>query len=265
MSKNDTTNVSRRGFLAGVGAVAAAAPLTAAGTAPSSAEPRHDPLLAEADHCDCRSCRRARRKRGSNPLLLAVLTAAAAADAALDRFLDEHCAGPLSACDVCADAAGCQVAVWRVTRDLEGDVVGRADFEPRHVAARRPNAALPAHAAALVAMYDLLDALLDLTAGHCGDGSCGVCIDSDNAVYHVRVGLELLGCQGAGGLAAHLAVEERELLSARRKVARQRTVEAAGAPFMPFSGREHRHAAEDAGAIRTGIAVLRGTARHRTS
>ncbi|HKI30296.1 MAG TPA: hypothetical protein VKA46_00290 [Gemmataceae bacterium] len=270
-----SANRNRRQFLAGLTGLAAL-PLAAAaiGAAPPAPRARPDPLAhsdaeARKDRCRCPNCYRERVEREDNVLLAHALIALYALDAALGRLTREHCLDGVGGCDVCNDADGLRHVLCYTTSALEGQIIVPDAWES-HDALRdegRARAAAaaggPAGLACVLALYDGLDALLDLTAGHCEDGDCYVCDDADGLVHHVRAGIDLIG----GGLRLMppmlRAVLERELRSAERKLARVAACEAEGGQQLPHSAWEQGGAEREAASCRQMLAGLRTLAALR--
>jgi hypothetical protein len=239
---------SRRGFLTGAAVALAAGGLTATGPVALAASPGSaSPVLENYQN------------REPELLLGDVLIAATAADSSLSFLIGAHCrAGLADGCPLCLDAVGCLNNVDHLIRAIEDEVCGEDDFISRYEAAKITitNAKLPPHEAALVSLYDLLDTLMDFTTEHCDSWECVDCRLCDGMVYHVRLGLDLLRCDGAGGPKTFPAVSPRRLEFARRKMVRAREMKAEGGYFMPFTGDEHRSPERDAEALRERIDLL---------
>ena len=222
-------SASRRSFLGSLALLPfAPAALPTTGPAPRAPAPvlrprvPHDPTRGP-DFCDCDQCCRERVTCEDHGLTCQAILALEAADASLDRLLDEHCEDGVAGCDLCGVADGLLWIVGFGMTALDGQVIEPAAFEPfdeRRKAARRAALApdVPAGLACVLALHDALDALLDLVDGHCPREDCHVCTDADVLIHHVRAGIDLIG----GGLTLGLPAFERELLTARRKVARAR-------------------------------------------
>ena len=217
---------SRRSFLGSLALLPfASAVLPTAPAAPAPVlRPRvpHNPAYGP-DFCDCDECCRERVTREDHGLTCRAILALDAADAALARLLYEHCEDGVSGCDLCGDAAGLQYVIGFGISGLYGQVIEPAAFKPlgeRRRAARAAALApdVPAGLACVLALHDVLDALLDLTDGHCLRENCYVCTDADGLIHHVQAGIDLIG----GGLTLGLPTFERQLLTFRRMVARSR-------------------------------------------
>jgi hypothetical protein len=263
MSKKNTT--TRRAFLKGAAALAGAAPLALVPAAAAAAtgvgksglydDPYarvHNPARAASHMCDCMSCYARDRDWSNHPLLLAALGAAQGALDALARVEDDG--GDLAAD---ADAAINVIQNWY--DDATSFLVGVGKVTHRPAPAPRAARSSP-QVAAVLSLYDLYDSLLDLVAFHGdGDATCYPCEHADKVVYHVRRGIDNLTPGGGpgGGPAALLVVEQRELLSAKRKVARARKAAAEGVEFRLHSGRCHADAEGDVAAIEESLARQR--------
>jgi hypothetical protein len=239
---------TRRSFLAAMAALPTA-PLVASA---HNAQMRHDPPRG-VDFCDCPACCRERVTREDHALTCLAIVALSALDLALCRLIDSR----EDFDDVAADADGLRSVVAFGEVALTGQVIEPDDFDMkgRRLAARRAVLDGPPHVAALLAMHDALDALLDMTEDHCPRWECLACQDADVTVHHVAAGIDLIG--GAFRRTADVVVR-RQLVTEERKLARLLAREAAGGGMMPHTGRAHAGAAEEAAHCRTLLAILSG-------
>ncbi len=184
-------------------------------------------------------------------LVRAALVAARGAEAALARLAGDPAHKNT---DVEYDAAGCRHGVECLLRALECDYDGH--LSPH--AGKRLNTSLPSLVAARIALFDLLDALLDMTAWHDEDEvTCPTCYECDRAVYVVRQGLHMLACGRGDGIGAYIVVGEREQLSLDRKAERGRMLDAAGRSLPFFAYYEHIDAAAAQARQRQFLAALK--------
>ena len=256
MNQNNPTRRDALKTAIGLGAAALA---TATPLALAAAVPQVQAAHPFDDMCDCRSCRAEDRRRGCHPLMVNVLLTAAAAKAALDRLISTHC--KVWECDLCLDASGCRYSVEDVIRFMEGDIGGWDGFDGRYKRASVPSAKLPAHPAALIALYDHLDALYDLTTWQTEKWASGARNDCDHVAYHVGIGVHNLHGERFDSIETFLLVEQRELAFAERKVERERQLEDRGGEFMPHTANAHLSAEDDVRFIRAGIdAITKGVA-----
>ncbi|HVS40142.1 MAG TPA: hypothetical protein VMS17_31580 [Gemmataceae bacterium] len=158
--------------------------------------------------------------------------------------LQECCCGDADAlCSICLDADGLSLPLGMAAGLLESELCG--DWSAIEKQKQQPSApadAATAREAALLALYDALDALLDLSAFHFPEEEESVGVVADQAVYAVRLGLDLIGAAAAWTPARI----ERHRLSAVRKIERRRHVDAEGGGcWLPHAESEHRGAEED--------------------
>ncbi|HKI36889.1 MAG TPA: hypothetical protein VKA46_33865 [Gemmataceae bacterium] len=267
MSKSTT----RRGFLAAGLAGLAAGPAVAAGVStpaavaiPSQDGIHHNLEFAEYDCCACPDCRHERAVWGSHPLVIDVLVALQAARVALERLKATRATTDLRLAnddDLFLDADAAAQVIGRFYGWLEGEVCHTDEINARLALAGVHDTALPAYSGAQVSLYGCLDALLDLTTGH-GDSAdeCYICNDADVLVYFVRNALSMIGCsnQGDADDSAKLAVEERALLTAQRKMARLQRCVAEGGSMLPHTAHEHVGAEDGLLWAEQDVAVMRG-------
>jgi hypothetical protein len=265
---NEKSTTTRRGFL---GALAGAAPLAlvpaAAAPAARAASPAHEPVVirhnpqAAPGDCYCAACGAARddaREAVANhPLVLDAFVAVTGAIAALERLDREHCTDAY--CDACLDADAFAYTFVSLFGTLDSETIHTDDFCARVRRAESPDTSLAPLPGAVVALYDLLDALYDLTAGHPAGGWCWPCEMADRGAYLAESAV----CMLEGELLAEadddgwLAVRERELLSDRRKVERARVAEAAGVELPRHTARHHAVTEDDIASLEESIARSR--------
>ena len=176
-------------------------------------------------------------------LICQAIVALDALEAALERLIDEHCDEGVAGCDVCADADGLRYVLGHGISALAGEVLppdGWDALDDRCEEARAGCADVPPGLAVVLALFDGLDALLDLAYGHCPSQDCLVCTDADGLIHHVRAVIERI----TGGLPCSVAAVERalqrELVTEERKVTRP----AAGGAPRPHAARERQGAPE---------------------
>jgi hypothetical protein len=210
------TKMSRRGVL---GALAAAVPLAVAAPAALAASPPADGKQANGHRpeCGCRRCDQKWYVDGRNPYLVTAVIVLAGAEAALERLADDEGSG-----QVYLDATGALWAVEYQLADLDGVAVLSDPQKVRRKDTCKPHASLGVVPAAVVALYDALDALYDLGAFHCkGDDTCYLCGRSDDALSWLRMSLDVIEDSGGEGqpidCRADLILARRELLSVQRK------------------------------------------------
>ena len=229
--------MNRRGFI--VNALTTIAPLTI-----PKALPLRDPAAPARPPRPLPPC--PPNHPAHAPAVLALQEALDALDA-----LRDGCCGDGLLCAVCLDADGIAVPLGLTHSLLESELVGGRLGLPS------APAATPAGAdkeRCVLALYEALDALLDMSAFHCIGESCDVCQDADRGLYGVRLGLDLIGCV----FVSTSAVWERARRSAVGKVDRLRRVRAAGGRWQPHAWNEHRGAEEELRSLSEVVRLMGG-------
>jgi hypothetical protein len=168
------------------------------------APPTHDDAEASIGLCDCPRCRDERTRRGTHPLLGAVLIALYDVGDLLHILRRSHgCADP-ARCELCREARMTWAVLGTLECGLEGEFAFAADSKlarrrahserVRSDGARRsprpwrPGRGQnhPVHPLAVMAMDDLAGALAALRDGHrCRQGDCFVCEQAEVGAYLV--------------------------------------------------------------------------------